>query len=249
MRLLLVFVLLLGNALAQQVVFLIGSTWQGTAASGATFKAESHASTSSTGANAFYDTPGTLSIASNDYLLVLIGYQTGPTVNSVVCGSNTLTVVKTQAASSYSVAVYALVNATSAGSTSCRVNFSVSSVNFPAIVGANWSGVPASVTTQSSCNSAGCNTLAATSTARTAQNLTPAAGTALLIGVGIDWDANSSHTSVNGYTTRVAVAADGTSPFLADRDVSPNGSTAYPSGSFTTAANQQYLSFFLTIQW
>jgi hypothetical protein len=217
--------------------------------SGGVFKGESHANPAGGGATVV---TGALNVATNDLIVVFAGNGSDTIVGVVCSNGDTLTRAKDNNSFSpfYDTSVFYKLGATAGASTTCTITFTSTSVLFPAYVAANWSGVSPTATVLSSCNSATCDAIAAGATARTAQNVTPAAGTVLLIGGGLDWDGNSTHANnVNGFTSVVAVAADGTTGFLAYKNVAANGSTAYPSGSFTTGASQQYFSMFLSFQW
>lgn len=80
---------------------------------------------------------------------------------------------------------------------------------------------------------------AATSSSRTATNLTTAQANSLLVAIGVDWD-GTTHTAANGYTLDV----DGTTPFLYHLQVSSIGT--YPSGNYgTVSPADEYFAYFL----
>lgn len=186
-------------------------------------------------------TPTALNIASGDLIIVLFTYQPrGVVAPTVTCGSNTLTQVKQNTESGgYLVFLFYKQNAVS-GTTTCTGTTSDPGDTFITIVAANYSGVATSgALLASSCNSSGCNTIAPSSTNRTAQNVTTATTNTLLIGLGVDWNGGDTHTAANGYTLRV----NSTTAFLLDKNVSSAGT--YPSGNFsTTNVADQYLSLF-----
>lgn len=205
---------------------------------GAVFKGESHDNQST--ADTTISTPATLNVAGGDLIVVVIGATNHDTA-SVTCGSDTLT----QAAfntepSNYKVYAFYKENASANSSVTCTATFNTA-VSFRAIEAVNYSGVLTSSSLKNtSCNSATCNALAASSTGRTAQNITTTTANAVLIGCGLDWNGGNTLTGANGYTKRV----NGESPFLFDKNVSSTGT--YPSGNFATSNTaDQYLSFLL----
>lgn len=207
---------------------------------GAVFKGESH-NNGDTSATSII-TPGTLSIATGDLIVVAVGAQApGSPVVTVTCGaSNTLTQATfAHEAGGYNVWVFYKENA-SASTSACTASFN-NSYNFRAIEAVNYSGVLTSSSLKNtSCNSVGCDALAASSTSRTTQNVTTTTANALLIGLGVDWNGGDVDTAANGYTKRV----NGLTPFLFDKNVTTTGT--YPSGNFATSSPaDQYLSIFL----
>lgn len=208
---------------------------------GAVFKGESHANQDASASS--IATPGTLSIASGDLVVVLVGWQIGSgqtTPSSVVCGSDSLVNAKQSTEpGQYTISLFYKQNASANASATCTVTWS-SAQTFSTIVAANWSGVATSnALLNTSCNSTGCNALASSGTGRTAQNVTTTTANALLIGCGINWDGNDVVSAANGFAARV----NGITSFLLDKNVSATGT--YPSGNFGTAASaQQYMSLF-----
>lgn len=187
----------------------------------------------------------TLNVAAGDLVIVLLSGSNTADTPSVVCGSDSLSLAKTETASSYRADVWYKENASANAAATCTATWSNQS-DWRSITAVNYSGVATSGSlVYSSCNSATCNALAASSTSRTAQNVTTGApnASALLIGCGIDWDGDVTHTLANSYNKRI----NGTTPFLLDKNVTSTGT--YPSGNFSTVGSaQQYMSFFLVFK-
>lgn len=81
---------------------------------------------------------------------------------------------------------------------------------------------------------------AATSTSRTAVNLTTTVANTLLVAMGVDFAGGVTHTAANAYT----LSADGLVSYLYWKQVSATGT--HPNGNFGTVnSTDQYWSFFL----
>lgn len=187
-------------------------------------------------------TPGSISVAAGDLILVGIGHVFSIDLagTTVTCGSNSLTRLKHKYDSSdqYVVDLWYKENAT-AGSTTCTATLP-SSAPYRTIAAVNISGIATSSAADgSSCNDSGCTALAASSTSRTAQNITTTNANDLLVGFIIDWNGGLTHTGANSYT----ILLNGVTPAFAAKAVAATGS--YPGGNFsTTNSADQYISIF-----
>lgn len=187
-------------------------------------------------------TPGSISVSAGDLILVGIGHVSSNDIagTTVVCGSNTLTRLKHKFHSTeqYIVDLWYKENATS-GSTTCTATLPYSAA-YRTISAINISGIASSSAADgSSCNDSGCTALAASSTSRTAQNITTTNANDLLVGFVIDWNGGLTHTGANSYT----ILLNGVTPAFAAKAVAATGS--YPGGNFsTTNSADQYISIF-----
>jgi len=186
-------------------------------------------------------TPGTLNVQSGDLIVVLVGAVNDFGVSTAVCGSDSLTLGPTfyDSGNNYKVSLYYKQNASANAAATCTISFTVAQL-YRVIAAANYGGVATSGgVLQSSCNNAGCSTVASASTSRTAQNVTTTTANTVLIAAGVDWDGGNTLTAANGFTLRL----NGTTPFLLDKSVTSTGT--HPSGNFATASlSQMYVSLF-----
>lgn len=184
-------------------------------------------------------TTGSLTVGAGDLIVVLVAVA-NQSITAVTCGSNSLTSGLTWLMPSpqYAVQLWYKQNAV-AGTTTCTATFNDVGT-FRAIAAANYSGAATSGgILQSSVNPSG-STLYATSTNRTASNVTTTTANTILIAGGVNWDGTAGAlTGANGHTVRI----NGVTEFLLDKFVTSTGS--YPGGNFgTTASNDQYMSFY-----
>lgn len=185
-------------------------------------------------------TTSTINVPAGSLLLVAFGGEYAFDSLSVICGSDTLSLVKTfnYGSSGYGLHLFAKPNAIGGSSVSCTADWTTSG-GYRFIAAWSYSGVATSSPGDgSSCNSTDCTALASASTGRTAQNITTTNANDLLVGVAVDWDGGTTHTEANGYSLRL----DGNTIAVADKTVSSTGS--YPGGNFTTTSSQQYMSVF-----
>lgn len=184
-------------------------------------------------------TTSSLTIGTGD-LVVVLAAVANRTPTAIACGSNSLTAGPTWLNSGYSVQLWYKQNATS-GTTTCTATFNDAGT-YRAIAAANYSGAATSggILHQST-NTAGANNLNATSTSRTASNVTTTTANAIHICAGVDWDGTSGVlTGANGYSVRV----DGDTEWFVDKFTTSTGS--YPGGNVgTTASTDQYMAFYV----
>lgn len=194
-------------------------------------------------ANQTIATGGSLTVAAGDLIVCQTSGASATTATVTCGGSNTLTfIAANNEPGGFNQRTFYKENAASYTGT-CSADWGSAGINFQSITCANYSNVlTSSSLLNNSCNGASCNALAATSTSRTAQNVTPTSGSRLLIAFGVDWNGTVTESGANSFNLRV----DAVTPFLFDKNVTANGSTAYPSGNFgTVGSTDQYLSQFL----
>mgnify|MGYP005608401953 FL=1 len=207
----------------------------------ATFK--SIRTNSGAGGGTTIATSATMNVAAGDFIVVMaLGLNFA--VSGIVCGTDTLTEVKSTTDSGVGLGMKTFIkqNASANASATCTATFGGSATN-RFIVAANYSGVATSGgALNTSCNDASCSAIAATSTSRTAQNVTTTTARTLMIGVGLNVAINQTVTGANSFTPRLT--ADYL--FLNDKSVSVTGS--YPAGNFgTVATTDQYVSHFIVV--
>lgn len=187
----------------------------------------------------------TLNIQAGDLTVVLVSGLNNPGV-SVMCGSDTMTEVKSWFSSTYNYhgRVFVKYNSTANPTATVTATWSGGGTQFKHIAGANWGGIAlSSALEQSSCNVVACNDISPGATGRTAVNVSTTQAKQLLVAALINWDGGQEVTGVNGYTIHV----NGLSAALASKVVTEAGT--YPSGNFaTTPAFDQYFCFFLTFK-
>lgn len=206
----------------------------------ATFKGESH--TNADPSSTTIATPGTLNVATGDFIVVTVGVNSNPTV-TLACGVDSLTEVKSWFGSDgYTVKTFIKQNATANAAATCTATFSFAQT-FRSIGAANFSGVATSGgALQTSCNDASCNTLASTSTTRTAQNVTTTTANTLLLCTGINWNGGITFSGSNGFSTGIT----GVTPFMSYKSINATGS--HPAGACGTVnSTDQYASHFVVV--
>ena len=141
----------------------------------------------------------------------------------------------------YAVDVWSIIASSPTSSATVTASFSNSNTNL-IFIAARWSGVTSATASASSCNSAGCNTKASSSTDRLAQSITTSQKS-LIVATGVDWNTQRAHTAASGWTKRLGDTT-GAAFFLFDR-VSDAGTFGGATAFSTTSVADEYLSAML----
>jgi len=190
-----------------------------------------------------------LDVATNDLLVCQAGrYEfDNQDWSTVDCGANSLTKagVTTVTAAHYIVSYWYKEGAT-AGSTTCAAANPGYASTYNGIQCMNYSGVATSSALDGfSCNSASCNDIAASSTNRTAQNITTTNANDLLVAFELSWNNDHTYTAAGSFNRRSAASGVHWGAF--DKIVSSTGS--YPAGNFATVdSSDQYISGFMAFK-
>jgi hypothetical protein len=143
----------------------------------------------------------TMDVTAGDLVLAIVQRNSMSSLTSVTLGSQSMTQLKAPGdGGGYGAYVYGALASSGGTGVSITASFSDSD-QWGAMVALKWDNVASSTPSQSSCNSSGCNSLAASSTTRTAQSITTS-GRRLLVAMGSDWDNWHTHTGANGFTKR-----------------------------------------------
>lgn len=205
---------------------------------------------SDSSSNTALSTISGLNVATNDLIVcfvssVVYDFAYYDDYVNVDCGTNSLTFTKLSGstANTYGLAMYYKAGAT-ASTDSCVLTTDPAEP-YRSIQCASYSGVATSSALDvSSCNSAGCDTLATSSTNLTAQNVTTTASGELMVFGGMQWSTPKTFTPGSGYSFR------GTNDQLMSLSDKISGAIGtYPNQTVETVPTaDQYLSIFATFK-
>lgn len=177
-------------------------------------------------------------VAVGDFLVVQVQRNVQSDITGVASASPALTFSRSRRVGTtggFEHDLWAAVATAASASMTITASYS-GSHSYGSIISHRWgSGVTSATPTHTSGHTA----LQATSTSRTAPNVTTTART-LLLALGTNWDYQRTHTSATDWTTILNPSSAGTEMFLHAR-IADAGT--YPNGNFaTTNLTDQYLA-------
>lgn len=188
-----------------------------------------------------------LTVSAGDAIVAFVAKDNSGIINSVTCGSNSLTQAKVYYNSTDAYYYEAWVGLNMGAYTgTCTATFSVSYVSWSSIQAASYSGIAtSSAIDQTACNSASCDALASSSANITTQNVTTTVANELLVVGALAWNNDVEYTGANGYTPRRAGSTRLHN--IIDKTVSSTGT--YPSATVATIGTaDSYISILLTLK-
>lgn len=186
-------------------------------------------------------------IAVGDLVIALVQRNMEPSITGVAVSGTPMSKVRTiqSGQADFNLGVWALRSSSAISSATITATFADSAM-WGSMVTARWSGISSATPLASSCNTAGCAGLTSAATTRTAVQITTTQS-ALVLGVGTDWNNYATHTAANGFTKRFdnAIAGGGIGSVQFIHEKIAGAGNFGGAANFATVASDDYLSALL----